>query len=61
MKPTEKAGILPQDVRDGLVAASKIRDPLQRQVAVQEATERAQRRCPNLYQTLYQPPKGNSK
>lgn len=61
MKPAKVAAILPPDVRDELVAASRIRDPLLRQISVQQAAERAQKRCPKQYQVFNQPPKGTPK
>lgn len=54
-KPPKQSFLLPEDVRAELAAASRIRDPMQRHRAVQAATERAQRCCPQLYQTLSQP------
>lgn len=54
MQPTSKqSSLLPVDIRDELVKASKLRDPRERQAAVQEATERAQRRYPQFFS---QPP-----
>ena len=53
--PTKHSTLLPADVREDLTAAAKIRDPMERHRAVEAATERAQRRCPQLYQTFSQP------
>lgn len=50
LKPTDKvSNHLPKDVRDALVAASKIRDPKEKQAAVQEAIERAQIKYPQFF------------
>lgn len=45
------SSLLPKDARDALVAASQLSNPRQRQQAVQEAIERAQRRYPHLFKT----------
>lgn len=43
--------LLPKDARDALIAASQIRNPRDRSIAVQEAAERAKRRYPQFFQT----------
>lgn len=43
------ANVLPKDARDALIAASQLRDPREKQRAVQAAIERAQRRYPQLF------------
>ncbi|SDH41882.1 hypothetical protein [Propionivibrio dicarboxylicus] len=42
---------LPPDAREALIAASKIPQPIARRIAMQEATERAQRKYPQFFQS----------
>lgn len=45
------SGLLPADVREALIAASKVRDPFRRAMAIEQATVSARRRCPKFFQT----------
>lgn len=50
LKPTQKVSThLPKDAREALVAASKIRDPKEKQKAVQDAIERTQVKYPQFF------------
>lgn len=51
IRPTV-CGLLPPDARDALIAASQLPNQRDRQLAIQEATERAQRKYPEFYQTI---------
>lgn len=47
--PAKPCNVLPKDARDALIAASQLPNERQRQLAVQEAIERAQRRYPQFF------------
>jgi hypothetical protein len=47
---------LPYEVRTALVAASKLPDPMERRQAIEAATERAKRICPQYFPTTEKEP-----